>query len=236
MKSMPLPKCHLCASKPRRCQEPNVNAPAFCPTVNLEEITKEANREFENPEIRKFATNAILQEAEGYGNRDVKPYVRHPIKTRVQEICEFAQKMEYKKIGVAFCNACSNEGRIFSKVLEAQGFEVASACCKAGCSEKEILDITNDQKVKKNEFEVMCNPILQAKLLNAANTDFNVLLGLCVGHDSLFFKYSQAMTTVLFAKDRLLGHNPVAALHTIDTYYERLLKPGFAIPKEEETK
>jgi len=223
-------------SKPRRCQHPDSKAPIFCPTVNLEKITKEANAEFEKPEIRKFATNAILQEAEGYGYRDIKPYLRHPIKSRVEEVCGFLQKMAYKKIGVAFCNGCSNEGRIFSKVLEAQGFEVVSACCKAGCSEKEILGITDDQKVKKNEFEVMCNPILQAKLLNAANTDFNVLLGLCVGHDSLFFKYSQAMTTVLFAKDRLLGHNPVAALHTIDTYYERLLMPGFTISKNENGK
>jgi uncharacterized metal-binding protein len=49
-----------------------------------------------------------------------------------------------------------------------------------------------------------------------------VLIGLCVGHDSLFFKHSQAPVTVLVAKDRVLGHNPVAALYTSHSYYQRL--------------
>ena len=59
-----------------------------------------------------------------------------------------------------------------------------------------------------------------------AQTDFNVLIGLCVGHDSLFFKYSEAMATVLVAKDRVTGHNPAAALYTTPTYYVRLMRPG----------
>lgn len=43
----------------------------------------------------------------------------------------------------------------------------------------------------------MCNPIGQAAFLNEAKTDLNILLGLCVGHDSLFIKYSNAPITVL---------------------------------------
>ena len=38
----------------------------------------------------------------------------------------------------------------------------------------------------------MCNPIAQAKLLNQAKTEFNICLGLCVGHDSLFYRYCEA--------------------------------------------
>ena len=73
----------------------------------------------------------------------------------------------------------------------------------------------------------MCNPIAQAKILNHAQTDFNILLGLCVGHDSLFMKYSKAMVTVFAVKDRLLGHNPLAALYTSHSYYDRfLVKPN----------
>ena len=70
----------------------------------------------------------------------------------------------------------------------------------------------------------MCNPILQAKLLNKAKTDLNVVVGLCVGHDSLFYKYSEALTTTAVTKDRVLGHNPVAALYTADSYYSKLKK------------
>jgi uncharacterized metal-binding protein len=69
----------------------------------------------------------------------------------------------------------------------------------------------------------MCNPILQAKTLNEEHTELNVVIGLCVGHDSLFYKYSEAPVTTLVVKDRVLGHNPVAALYQTKAYYSRLL-------------
>lgn len=59
----------------------------------------------------------------------------------------------------------------------------------------------------------MCNPILQAKQLNAGKTDLNVVIGLCVGHDSLFNKYSDALVTTLLTKDRVPGHSAAAALY-----------------------
>lgn len=46
----------------------------------------------------------------------------------------------------------------------------------------------------------------------------------CVGHDSLFFMHSKVPATVLVAKDRVLGHNPVACLYTSHSYYRRLSK------------
>lgn len=42
------------------------------------------------------------------------------------------------------------------------------------------------------------------------------------GHDSLFLKHSEAPCTVLVVKDRVLGHNPVAALYTSTGYYRKL--------------
>jgi uncharacterized metal-binding protein len=71
----------------------------------------------------------------------------------------------------------------------------------------------------------MCNPILQARLLNRAKTDLNVVIGLCVGHDSLFYRYSEAYVTTLVTKDRVTGHNPAAALYTSHSYY----KKGFGV-------
>ena len=72
--------------------------------------------------------------------------------------------------------------------------------------------------------EALCNPVLQARLLNKEKTDLNVIIGLCVGHDSLFIKYSKAPVTTLITKDRVLGHNPAAALYTSGFYYKRLLQ------------
>jgi uncharacterized metal-binding protein len=52
------------------------------------------------------------------------------------------------------------------------------------------------------------------------------MVGLCVGHVSLFFKYSDAFTTALVVKDRVPGHNPAAALYTLGVHYARMLRPG----------
>lgn len=69
----------------------------------------------------------------------------------------------------------------------------------------------------------MCNPIAQAEFLNKENTEFNIVLGLCVGHDTLFFKYSKAPVTVLAVKDRALAHNPLGAIYQADSYYRNKL-------------
>ena len=57
------------------------------------------------------------------------------------------------------------------------------------------------------------------RYLIVKKTDINIVMGLCVGHDSLFYKYSKALTTTLVTKDRVLGHNPVAALNCAHSYY-----------------
>ena len=90
---------------------------------------------------------------------------------------------------------------------------------------KEVIGVKDDEKIRIGEFESMCSPIIQATILNEEETDFNILVGLCVGHDSLFFKYSKAFTTVLVAKDRVLAHNPAGALYTTGSYYAKLLNP-----------
>ncbi len=71
----------------------------------------------------------------------------------------------------------------------------------------------------------MCNPILQAKMLDGWGADLNVVIGLCVGHDALFCRYSEALVTTMVVKDRVLGHNPAAALSTAGSYYKRVMEP-----------
>ena len=72
--------------------------------------------------------------------------------------------------------------------------------------------------------ESMCNPIMQAKVLEQQGTDFNIVIGLCVGHDTLFLRHTHAPTTVMIVKDRVLAHNPAAALYTANTMYSRFQK------------
>jgi uncharacterized metal-binding protein len=221
------PECSKCQIKDKICCSPDGQAPPFCPTVNRKDVTARANQEYAKKENHEFARQASIQESECYANREKTPYVLHPVKPRVQEVAEFSQKMGYKRLGVAFCAGLAREALALTRILEAQDFEVVSACCKAGCTPKETLGIKENEKVFIGRYESMCSPIGQAMLMNEEKTDFNVLVGLCVGHDSLFLKYAQAPCTVLVVKDRVLGHNSAAALYTSSTYYARLLRKDF---------
>lgn len=221
------PECAKCGFKKKACRSPEGRGPAFCPTLKQKQALDQAAKEYDKPDILKFAQEASIQEAQCYIHRDRKPFVMHPTKPRVQETCEFAKKMGYKRLGIAFCLGLHKEALALSQILEAQGFEVVSAICKVGGVPKEEIGLREEDKVLIGEFDPMCNPIAQAMILNEEKTDFNILVGLCVGHDSLFLKYSNAFCTVLVTKDRVLGHNPAAALYTSNTFYGRMLREGF---------
>jgi uncharacterized metal-binding protein len=218
-------ECALCNVETKICWSKEGNGPKFCPTKTKGKELQAALEKYEDPETMRFARAASLQEAECYVRREEKPFVRRPTKTRVEEIIEFAKKMGFRKLGVAFCAGLFAEGNTFVRILERHGFEVLSVCCKVGGVPKEFLGLGHEEKVRVGTYETMCNPITQAEILNQEGTDFNVLVGLCVGHDSLFFKNARALTTVLVTKDRVLGHNPVAALYGARGYFHRLMNP-----------
>ncbi len=146
--------------------------------------------------------------------------------TRVEEIVAFARRIGAKRIGLATCVGLAGEARVFAKILEANGFEPFSALCKAGAVDKSQIGIAEELKITPGSHESLCNPVLQARVMNEKPTDLNVVIGLCVGHDSLFTKHSAAPVTTLIVKDRVLAHNPAAALYTSGSYYKRLLEPG----------
>ena len=123
------------------------------------------------------------------------------------EIIDLAHCCRFQKLGVAFCMGFVKEAEILASILKRHNFSVESVVCKVGGIDKAHQGI-------ENGGNAMCNPIAQAQLLNDCHTDFNIALGLCVGHDSLFFRYSQAPATVLAVKDKVLAHNPLGALYT----------------------
>lgn len=222
------PACADCGQPgfQRLCMTQDGGAGKFCPTAGDQEMLAQANAEYDDPDTHKFARQASIQEAECYANRHQRPYVMQPTKTRIVEICEFAERMGYKRLGLAFCIGLAAEAELVAEVFRAHDFEVVSAACKAGRSSKEaLLGLGEEHKIYQGTEEAACNPIYQAKLLEAGGAEFNVLLGLCVGHDSLFFKHAEAPTTVLAVKDRVTGHNPMAALYTSATYYKKITQP-----------
>jgi len=144
--------------------------------------------------------------------------------TRVEEIIAFAKRIGAKKIGVATCVGLIRETQVFLKILRAKGLTGYTVACKVGSIDKTEIGIAEELKIQPGCHESLCNPVLQAELLNREGTDLNIIVGLCVGHDSLFMRHSAAPVTTLITKDRILGHNPAAALYTSGFYYKRLLE------------
>jgi uncharacterized metal-binding protein len=215
--------CAQCGISEKFCEFKQGKGPSWCPTRNEGRYLKGCLTEYDKPPVREFARMASVQEASCYAERDAHPFVLRPTKTRLEELIEFSRRMGYQKLGIAFCAGLASEALLLSRILQRHGFEIVGTACKVGGVPKERIGVKEREKVRIGHFETMCNPIAQAKFLNRANTDFNILLGLCIGHDSLFLKYVRGLTTVFAVKDRVTGHNPLAVLYTSRTYYERLL-------------
>ncbi len=195
----------------KNCDKGDKTYPAFCLTTHMDqEILQDALACYAEEENHAVMVAAAEVEYEHYCKY-----------TRVEEIMAFAKKIGAKKIGIATCVGLLKESRTLAAILRKHGFEVYGAACKVGAVPKTEVGIPEECCQIGNH---MCNPVLQAKFLNAAKTDLNVVMGLCVGHDSLFYKYSEALTTTGVTKDRVLGHNPAAALYMVDGYYKKLME------------
>lgn len=194
----------------QNCKHKDKSYPEFCLTTHLDSVDWEWAMECykENQNHAVMVASAEV-ECEGYCQW-----------TRVQEIMEFSRKIGAKKIGIAYCIGLQNEARVFAAILRKNGFVPYAVICKVAGKPKTSVGIP----AKCEEIgAAMCNPVLQARLLNKAHTDLNVVIGLCVGHDSLFYRYSDAYVTTLVTKDRVTGHNPAAALYTARSYYRKKL-------------
>lgn len=173
--------------------------PAWCPTAKMSEEEKaELYTFYEEPENRRIV-NASNEARASMGKAG----------TRVEVLMEFARQMGAQKVGIATCISTLPEARVLAKILRRNGFEVWGAMCKMGSMARE-QDLRRGVK--------MCNPIQQARFLNEMGTGLNVTVGLCVGHDSLFYRYSEAPVTTLVVKDWALDHNPIQALRDESIY------------------
>lgn len=204
-------RCATCRVQACRHEPSTVDYPVYCPMAQDTEALREAREAYEDEETRKLALAAARTEAD-----------RYPLEPRVEEVMSFARRIGAQRLGVASCIGLIEEARLFQGICEAHGFEVHSVCCKVGVIPKEEIGLADEEKIHPGQFEALCSPIGQAKLLAEAGTELNVVVGLCVGHDSLFFQHSEAPVTVLVAKDRVTGHNPAAVLYTSHSYYRRV--------------
>ncbi len=206
------PSCSECGQL--NCYRHDKQYPSFCATEAADPALIEETRRAYAGDGLDGALARAAAEVEGryYGRI-----------SRCEEIVAFAHRIGAKKIGIATCFGLIDETKLFVRVLRLAGLEPVTVLCKVGSVDKESIGIPDELKIRPGAFEAACNPILQAKTLNAERTDLNVIVGLCVGHDALFTRHCEAPVTTLITKDRLTGHNPAVALYTLHSYSKRIL-------------
>ncbi len=204
--------CSECPSKSCRSKEKS-KYPSFCLTDKTDPaLVEEVLAVYRNNKlILDISRESACIEGEYYCRL-----------TRVEETIEFIKRMNFRYVGIASCVGLLEETRMFAKILRGNNIRCYTVGCKIGAVDKTAVGVPDEKKINHGcEHESMCNPILQARVLDAEGTDFNIVIGLCVGHDTLFSKYSTAPTTVMIVKDRVLAHNPVAALYSANSMYSR---------------
>lgn len=207
------------------CNREDAPYPPGCLTTGVDpELLQKTTEHYQRSRVdRKIALTAAQIEGEFYGRA-----------TRAEEILLFIKRMGYKKVGIATCVGLLHECNTFAKIARAKGIELYGVVCKIGSQDKTLIGVPEEGKVHPGCHEPFCNPVLQAEILNREHTEFNIIMGLCVGHDTLFIKHSKAPVTYLVVKDRVLAHNPVGALYASGSYYKRLMSPDLPKSRLEE--
>ena len=126
--------------------------------------------------------------------------------SRLQETIAFARKMEYKRIGLAYCYGMENQVKQIAEIIRSNGLNVRPVSCTIGGIPQ------NEVNPESSICNVSCNPIGQALQLNHENVDLVVMIGLCLGHDILFQREVNADCTTLVVKDRVHNHAPLKVL------------------------
>lgn len=125
-------------------------------------------------------------------------------KSRLQELIDFARLSGFKKIGVANCKGVQPYADKLTDRLKEEGFEVFGINCKeSGLDGGDICE---------EMAGPCCDPVSQATYLNEQKTDFNINVGLCLGHGLLFQKYSEAEVTTFLVKDFATNHKSIENL------------------------
>ena len=219
------PTCHNCNSI-QFCTIGNPNpGKENCPMIVNSEIEQEVMKLYKTDEFVKKSTSVASRvEAQGY--------LHWP---RLKDTIEYAKGMGFKKLGLAFCVGLRKEASKAAEILTKYGFEVCSVCCKTESIKKIDVDVPKEfTMISKTGYPIgimTCNPAAQALLLNEINTDLNLIIGLCVGHDVTFTHLSKAPVTTFIAKDRSNPHNPAAVLYT--SYGESYFTKDIRMMREE---
>ncbi len=172
--------------------------PAYCDANNYLAELEESTQEYpKHGVVEVYKASCAVHEHNG------------GMTPRIEEVMLYARELGLKKIGFAACVSMADELGLLVKLFTRAGFEVYAASCQMGGVAPEKRGVPEVTGLQGSG----CNPIAQAAMLNKAGTELNLVVGLCMGHDILFNRYSRAPVSTLIVKDRAVGNNPAAALY-----------------------
>jgi len=126
--------------------------------------------------------------------------------SRLEEIMEFAKRMNYQKLGIAYCYGMEKQAKAIEKLLMDEWFDVSSVSCSVGGLRQSEINI------ESCSHKVSCNPLGQAEQLNAEKVDLTLVVGICMGHDILLNRNLSMDFTTLVVKDRKYNHAPLMGI------------------------
>ncbi len=224
--------CDTCKVYECMKQKPALECvPENCPMLDKAFAEKVAKR-YEDPEVKRMY---IAAKTAGDGLRKAR------FVPRLRRLIDLCKNMNYKKIGLSYCVHFRKEAEQYAEILRRHGLEVVTMCCTNGALDQKQFGFGDTEC----EFREACNPIGLAECMNREKVEFNFLMGVCTGQDSLFYKFTDAMTTVIAINDPVTGHTPTKALYLYNSYYDRFFDPnddpstpplGVSAPKDEEKK
>ena len=140
------------------CLKPGGSAPEGCPVRSHPDVLRKARKRYSESAVKAFAHNALLQHNEAVLHLPEGGMV--PRNPRIEEIAQFAKKMGYTKLGIAFCSALKKEADVAQTILANRGFSVVSVCCSVGGLPAETVGVTGAGKLGGAQaHQIMCNPI-----------------------------------------------------------------------------
>ena len=152
-------------------------------------------------EIKELYDNSLLEIMQTAEDA----YIRGS--NRIQEIKNYARKAGIKRIGIAHCVTFPKEAEAVKQFLSDE-FLVYSVDCKCG-------HVTKQEMLGCEGNGIMCNPSGQGEFLKENDTELNISMGLCVGHDMVFNQKSVSPVTTLVVKDTTSKHNTMESIHKL---------------------
>ena len=184
--------------------------PEFCEATRYHDLLEQTKGNYStNPEVAKVYLAAGKVTTAGYMKW-----------CRIKMAIEFTKELGITKVGLASCVALLSESQDIAELFRGAGFTVFCTACqigRVGPKERGFDEKYEDPTC----IGYHCNPIAQAEILNTEETELNFNVGLCLGHDIIFSKYSKAPVSTLIVKDGMTGNNPAAAINSF--HYRRQL-------------